>query len=192
MKILVTFIVAFVAFASALPKLKVLDINDHLKPVIPTERLENIQNRFELLNGNNARQSESECLQEHLDNITKINDNNSREIYTCSDNYLSKLVELNKKALITKEDTDDEFYMVSRNLVICENIKDAEKGLQCQADLKSSGDKVTKLSSSSKKALEELQNSKDKFKIEKSWCINDSVNKANKQIEIEHNKLMDC
>ncbi|KAL5283786.1 hypothetical protein ACFFRR_006201 [Megaselia abdita] len=195
MRIVFSVIIALLAFVSAVPKVKVFEINDDLKSVISKEKLEKIKQIFIQSNTGNARESntdEPDCIQDHLDNISNINEESNKYIYSCKKEYQYYLDDLEKEAFRDKANIDGGFNSISKDFAICEQIKDAEEGLKCQINLKSSANNVTKLSYTSRRVLDALHKNKEQVKASMVFCIETVVDDANRRIEIEYAELLEC
>lgn len=192
-------VVFFVTTASALPATKEFHLHDALKASIDPQQLTSIQNIFNkvqnlaVLEQRAANEmDEMQCMQNHLDNITAINDRSNVEIQNCTITYLNATQILDKEGLKDKNNYDKQINTITKNLVLCEKKTETEDGLQCHANLKYYGDNIKDVSSAAQKSLDFLRNKKEAAKMTKNHCINDSVDKARREIDNEHSLLLKC
>lgn len=192
--------------AFALPSTNVEEFpwNAALKATLNPEKIKSIQSFYNKLQSSGLQQrsmaeednaeemTEMECINYHLDNINTINNKSGVEVRVCTQNFQKTIEALNKSALKVKNANDKSIASISKTLTSCEKLNNAENGLQCQADLKKYANDITNLSNSAKRELDEHNNNKQVASTTKSWCINESVTKANQQISVEHEQLMLC
>lgn len=198
--------VAFLAIVSAFPKsVEKFQWSDELKASVHPQKLESIQNFFDKVQNSGFRQNnmmnrkaaekemnEMECINYHIDNLGKINNKSKAEVVTCVQNYLNATEAQDNATMLVKTDNDKSLNQLSLKLTSCEKVKDAQGGLQCHVDLKPLVDSFTSLITQSKKILAEYEHLQMKAGLDKTWCINDSVAKADKDINVQHEQLVLC
>lgn len=189
---------AILASVSAFPNTKEFQFHDALKAAMDPEKVDSIQKHFQNVYRNKydientAEMTEMECIQRHLDNISRINAISNDEILECTRAYVNGTSILDKAALEAKLSYDKKVYKVAQSLTRCEGEQNAELGLECQTRLKLFSEDINQTSSDAQKSLDSLLNKKATIKMEKNWCISDSVNAANKQINDQHEQISRC
>lgn len=198
--------VAFLATVSSFPNsVENFQWSNELKASLHPQKVESIQNFFNRAQNSGFRpnnkmhikaadkeMTEMECINYHVDNLSKINNKNKAEVVTCVQNYLNASEALENATMLVKTDNDKALIQLSQKLTSCERVKDAQKGLQCHVDLKPLVDSFLSLITQSKKTLDEYEQIKLKSGFDKTWCINDSVAQADKNINVEHEQLVLC